>query len=163
MNKLPDSNVPKAHIGNIFSSFHHCADYSKEYYTEEDFDDWVKKVKEENYPNHKHQPDRAEPTEQYSELEEAVMRTYPKFQNHYPIMLEKCYFERKDDGHLRWLKQKKCLAQYFGNLPHTLKQGRWKLVEELFELDNLQSSFSSDPYKKDSSDYVNLKILLNIQ
>ena len=92
------------------------------------------------------------------------MMLYPQFKTEYQILIDNGYMQKNGD-YLRWLKTKKCLAAYFGDLHKTsCKQGKisWREIEKLFDENGLAHFYSrnGNAFKTVSKDYEKLQDIL---
>ena len=85
-----------------------------------------------------------------------VWTYYPLFFEDFELLKEKGYLDEKENG-LKWLKSKRCLAQYFGYQIQKCERTPWQVIEILFEVDDLQNSFKDS---EQSKDYRKLKEIL---
>lgn len=78
-------------------------------------------------------------TKTFSSKIRAVIDHYPRFEDDYQTLINMGYMCEGDNGCLKWLKTNICLALYFDSIK---KAGNhtWKVVEQLFEVDNLKNS-----------------------
>jgi hypothetical protein len=90
-----------------------------------------------------------------------VFSHFPQFQQDYELLKSNGYFKETANG-LEWQKSKQALAEYFGNLPQKTRKVPWKNIENLFGVEGLKNSFSTNgtsysPYTKEQSkDYKEL-------
>ncbi len=97
----------------------------------------------------------------FSPAENAVMAKFPQFKNDYQTLINNGYMSRNND-YLIWNKSKQSLAEYFGYKINNNTNIPWKVIETLFNKNNLSSSFSrnGNAYKNISRDYEQLKNII---
>lgn len=97
----------------------------------------------------------------FTPAENILMMYYSQFFEERQILIDNSYM-KVENGKLFWLKDDKCLAEYFGYQKSTDGNNHWKEIETAFNKKNLAQQFSNSQNSKKSSDYDDLlKIIQN--
>lgn len=91
----------------------------------------------------------------FSEAELLVMAYFPKFKGDYQKLIYKGYM-KKQGNCLKWEKEQKLLAEYFGNLKSNDNKRHWHDIENLFSEKNLSQAFQNSKNINQSKNYTNL-------
>jgi homoserine dehydrogenase len=100
-----------------------------------------------------------------------IFLPYPKFEQDFKLLKENNYFQIKENGYLKWTKNKKALAEYFAYLSYgypveknNKKNIKWKEIEVAFQEKNLRNHFRpAKSFEKASNDFNELIKLLKKQ